>query len=86
MDMENKFYKESVEEMDHLIEASIVSTYRCEVKGNYAATFISDNIKKQFGYESKQFIEDTDFWVNHIHPDDVNRVLDDLSGLFEHNF
>ena len=29
------------------------------------ATFISDNVQKKWGYSSEDFINDSEFWLNH---------------------
>jgi two-component system, chemotaxis family, CheB/CheR fusion protein len=34
----------------------------------------SDNFYKRFGYEKNQNVNRSDFWVNHIHPDDKEAV------------
>ena len=34
------------------------------------------------GYEPREFVDDSGFWVDRIHPDDKARVLADLSRLF----
>jgi PAS domain S-box-containing protein len=69
--------------LEHLLEASPVAIYRCEPGGNYPATFISDNVERQLGYESHEFTDDPQFWASHIHPDDAPRVMANLSNLFE---
>lgn len=48
------------------------------------ALYISSNIQRQLGYLAKQFVEDSSFWINHIHPDDRERVFTDLGKIFEH--
>ncbi len=57
--------------------------YTSRVSGDYGATYITDNVRTQLGYEPAQFMEDAWFWVNAIHPDDVTRVLADMAQLFE---
>lgn len=45
---------------------------------DYGATFISENVRTQLGYEPSDFIEDPKFWSNKVHPDDKPRILEDL--------
>ncbi len=74
------------ERLKYILTTSPVTIYTCEVGGNWAATFISENIRDQFAYEPNQFLEDHNFWVAHIHPDDRERVLAGLSRLFQDDF
>ena len=74
---------EAKEQLEHLLETSPVAIYRCEPGGNYPATFISDNVERQLGYESHEFTDDPQFWASHIHPDDAPRVIASLSNLLE---
>lgn len=39
-----------------------------------AITYISENVDALLGYESFSFTEDSNFWLNHIHPEDMERV------------
>lgn len=57
--------------------------YACRPNGDYGATFISDNIRLQLGYEPSDFTSDSQFWVNRIHQDDRERILNGISKLFE---
>ncbi|MHC4804761.1 MAG: PAS domain S-box protein, partial [Planctomycetota bacterium] len=74
------------ERLGYILTATPVTTYTCEVGGNWAATFISENVRDQCGYEPHQFLEDYNFWVDNIHPDDRQHVLAGLSRLFEDDF
>lgn len=71
--------------LEYILATTPATTYTCKVGGNWAATFVSENIKEQFGYEPQQFLKGG-FWAAHIHPDDRRRVLDRLSVLLENNF
>lgn len=66
--------------------------YSAKPFGDYGTTFISDNVKTIFGYEPDQFIR-TSFFKDRIHPDDVERILSEISllaekgsGTFEYRF
>ena len=50
---------------------------------DYGLTFISDNISAQLGYEPNEFLDDSSFWMSHIHPEDAQGVLQRLSTLSE---
>ena len=72
--------------LEYMLNASAVVFYRCEPSGYYPATFISKNIKQQLGYEPEDFINGPKFWVSHIHPDDAELILSQLSGFFKKGY
>ncbi|UCG69870.1 MAG: PAS domain S-box protein, partial [Thermoplasmata archaeon] len=52
-----------------------------KVSGDYGATFISENVTQMVGYKSKNFIKKTNFWIDHVHPDDKKLVLNEVSKI-----
>lgn len=52
--------------------------YTCEAQGDFSSTFVSENVRHLLGHDPQQFLQDPGFWLDHIHPDDKERVLDDL--------
>lgn len=69
--------------LENLLTASPVTIYTCEITPPYAATYISPNIKEFMGFEVEQFTQNPEFWASRIHPEDSQRVFDDLPKLFE---
>lgn len=47
----------------------------------YAATFVSKNIRQLFGYDSENFMQHSGFWHAHIHENDLPNVLDFLQTM-----
>ncbi|MEG4815144.1 PAS domain S-box protein [Microcoleus sp. K5-D4] len=72
--------------LNFLLNYSPVVISSSKPAGDYGATFISENIKDILGYESSEFLEDSKFWVNHLHPDDVEPVLNDLPNVLVNDF
>ena len=72
--------------LQYLVSSSPAVIYTSKPSGDYGATFISENVSSQLGYEPREFIEDSGFWAAHIHPEDVPRVFDELPGLFDHDY
>ncbi len=68
-------------DIQRLIDLSPAVHYIAETTGAYRATFISDGIRSQLGYVPEQFTQDSEFWGNHIHPDDRSRVFASLDAL-----
>ena len=60
--------------------------YTCEFGGNWAGTFISENIKELFGYEASEFIDNPNTWVDGIHPEDRERVFANLDNLMNNDY
>ena len=71
------------QQLNLLLENSPIIIYTCNAFGNFDATYISQNIKGQLGYDSKEFLETPHFWANNIHPDDKEAVFNGISKLFE---
>ena len=72
--------------LNFLLNYSPVVIFSCKPYGDYEATFISENVKEVLGYESMAFLEDGEFWVHNLHPDDVERVLNGLANAFVNDF
>lgn len=70
------------ERSDFLFSSAPAIIYTCESVAPYRATFISANVINILGYTSKEFLDDPNFWVNHIHPEDRDQVLDSFSDVF----
>ncbi|MBT8363139.1 MAG: PAS domain-containing protein, partial [Deltaproteobacteria bacterium] len=77
---------ETKAQLEHLLAASPASIYRCKLEDNYRPTFVSPNIKDQFGYETQQFLDDPDFWAGNIHPEDAPGVFADIPKIYERDF
>ncbi len=55
--------------------------YTCRYGGDWAATFVSDNLRDYLGYEPREVYETDGFWINRVHPEDRQRILDGLRAL-----
>ena len=38
-------------------------------------TFVSDHVRNILGYTPEEWLSDPDFWIRHIHPDDLEQTL-----------
>jgi two-component system CheB/CheR fusion protein len=75
--------RERESRLKYLVSSSPAVIYTCKPSGNYGATYISENVVLQTGYEAKDFIENSSFWADHIHPSDRKRVFDGLTTVCE---
>jgi len=75
--------RESQNRLSNLLTSTPVVIYTSKISGDYAATYISENITEITGYYPHQFIEDPAFWANSIHPDDKEKIFDELGAVFK---
>ena len=66
-----------------LLGSSPAVIYSFEARGTFGPTFVSDNIKRVFGYDTRDYLENPDFWRDRVHPDDLARVEAEVSRTFE---
>ena len=45
--------------------------YSFKATGDFAPTFVSENINAVFGYAPGEYLEDPSFWRDWVHPDDL---------------
>jgi PAS domain S-box-containing protein len=69
--------------LSHLLTSAPTVLYSFEAKGDHAPTFVSENIRRLFGYEPREYLEGPDFWLDRVHPDDRPHVLAEFPRLFE---
>ena len=68
-----------------LVSSTPAVIYTCKPFGDYATTFISENVRIHFGHTAERFLNEPDFWRQHIHPDDQARVFAQLPDLIGQN-
>lgn len=78
-----KSLKKNEDRLKYLVSESPTVIYTCDVAENYGATFVSENVISQLGYPPEAYTSDSEFWIQHIHPGDRERILDNLSSLFK---
>jgi PAS domain S-box-containing protein len=67
-----------MKDLQALVAASPSVIYTTQVSGDFACTFVSDNLKSTMGYAPWEMRDDPKFWVKHLHPDDAQRVFTEL--------
>ena len=75
--------KKTKQRLQHMLRSSPAVIYSCNPTGDCATTFISENVNSELGYEPQEFLNDRDFWIDRIHPEDVQRVKEVYSNLIE---
>ncbi len=59
---------------------AVVYSFRAD--GDYAPTFVSDNIKRVLGYEPDEYLTQPDFWRSRVHQEDLEAVESSEAELF----
>ncbi len=65
--------------LTQLLNASPAVIYSFKASGDFAPTFVSANIKRLFGYAPREYLEDSNFWRERVHPDDLKRVETEIA-------
>jgi PAS domain S-box-containing protein len=71
------------ERLAQLLSSSPAVIYSFDVRGTFWPIFVSDNIKRVFGYDPRDYLENPNFWRDRIHPDDLIRIETEVSRTFE---
>ena len=71
------------ERLNYLLASTSTAIYTSKTSGDYGATEITENVKQLTGYEPREFIDDSSFWINHVHPEDRQRVLSEVPLVFD---
>jgi PAS domain S-box-containing protein len=68
---------------ERLLSFSPAVLYSFSARGDFAPTFVSENIENLFGYTPNDYLCNPEFWRERVHPDDLERLDADLENLFE---
>jgi PAS domain S-box-containing protein len=69
--------------LTQLLTSSPAVIYSYKASGDFAPTFVSQNIKDWLGYEPKEYLENADFWRRYVHPDDLAAAEAQSTHLFK---
>ena len=69
--------------MAQLLTGSPAVIYSYRATGDFAPTFVSENIRDWLGYEPEEYLQNADFWRSRVHPDDLARVEVESSNLYK---
>ncbi len=75
--------KEARERLQYLLAVSPAIIYTTQVSGDYACTFVSENLHEIVGYTPQEMVTDPKFWPGRLHPEDAPRVFDEVFPLIE---
>ena len=61
--------------LEFLVRTIPVAIYTCTAGGDFGATFVSDGVRALWGYEPEEFLKDSRFWIDRLHPEDADRII-----------
>jgi PAS domain S-box-containing protein len=80
-------------DLETLVGASPAIIYTTQVSGDYACTFVSENLDAIMGYAPWEMRDDKKFWVKRLHPEDstrafaeMDRIISQGKGALEYRF
>ena len=68
-------------DLETLVGASPAIIYTTQVSGDYACTFVSENLDSIMGYAPWEMRDDKKFWLKRLHPEDSTSVFTELERL-----
>src|SRR5262245_55766479 len=69
--------------LQYLLAVSPAIIYTTKASGDYACTFVSENLRAIMGYSPQEMTTDPKCWPDHLHPEDAPRVFERLPPLIE---
>ncbi len=73
------------ERLQFVLSSSPAAIFTCRPDPCLSATFISDNIEDVMGYPAEQWLTDPNTWIDHVHPEDWPRLVQQIPRLFVEN-
>src|SRR5258708_28900189 len=70
-----------LQRLEFLVNTVPVAIYTCRPGGDFGATFVSDGVRALWGYEPEEFLEDSRFWIDRLHPEDAEGIIAGLGVI-----
>lgn len=70
------------ERQQHLLSSSPAVIYATAVTAHYPTTFVSENISRMMGYRPSDALSKPHFWLEHLHPDDRQRSIEEFNHIY----
>ena len=74
---------EARERLQYLLTVTPGIIYVNKASGDYACTFVSENVDQIMGFAAWEMFEDSNFWSERLHPEDASRILEELAPLIQ---
>ncbi|MDO9531266.1 MAG: PAS domain S-box protein [Deltaproteobacteria bacterium] len=56
--------------LEQVLDSGPAAIYTCDPGRDFAFSYISENTKTLVGWEARDFLADSRFWLDHVHPED----------------
>ncbi|MGB3653106.1 MAG: PAS domain S-box protein, partial [Rivularia sp. (in: cyanobacteria)] len=76
----------ATERLEYLLTSSPAVIFSRLTSGNFDNTFISNNVCEIVGYQAQQFLSDSDFWMHHVHPEDLSKLRKQLQEALNQEY
>jgi len=70
-----------LQRLEFLLSSVPVVIYTCKAGGDFGATFVSNGARALWGYEPAEFLKDSRFWIDRLHPEDAGRIVAGLGAV-----
>jgi len=75
--------KDIRQRFQYLLAVSPAIIYTTQASGDYTCTFVSENLQAIMGFAPQEMTTDPKGWPDRLHPEDAQRVFDELAPLME---
>jgi PAS domain S-box-containing protein len=82
-DQINTELRRATERFQYVLTVTPGVIYTTHASGNYACTFVSENVDAVMGFSPWEMVEDSGFWYSRLHPDDARRVVPEMDSLIK---
>ncbi|MCT7949984.1 PAS domain S-box protein [Ancylothrix sp. C2] len=72
--------------LEHLVNTSPAVIYSAPLSDQMGANFITNNISAVIGYDAEELRQNSQFWIDNLHPEDQAGVFKELPRLFEQGY
>jgi len=69
--------------LQYLLTVTPGIMYTNKASGNFACTFVSKNVETIMGFSDWEMVEDPEFWLKRLHPNDVKTLFDRMAPLID---
>jgi diguanylate cyclase (GGDEF)-like protein/PAS domain S-box-containing protein len=59
----------------HLLNSSPSVVYAADISADHRCHFVSDMLAEITGFQPAEMIADPQFWIKHVHPDDISGIM-----------
>jgi PAS domain S-box-containing protein len=56
--------------LEQVLDSGPAAIYTCDIGRDFTLSYLSENIKMLVGWEARDFLTDSRFWLQHVHPED----------------